>query len=79
MCNLDVADPVERWRRAAEALGEPLASGYRWCACRDCFEIVIGTDSAYCDDCLEAGCPDYQGVDGMPQECQASGAYGCGE
>jgi hypothetical protein len=24
----------------------------------------------YCDECIEAGCPDYQGVEGMSQECQ---------
>jgi hypothetical protein len=31
---------------------------------------------AYCSACVEAGCPDYQGVSGLSQECQAPAAYG---
>ena len=48
-------------------------SGYTHCACRDCFEIVVSNDMAnpdFCDECIEAGCSDYQGVEGMSQECQ---------
>jgi hypothetical protein len=54
-------------------------SGYVPCACRDCMEIAIQSlseESAYCAACEEAGCPDYQGVPGMSQECLAPGAYG---
>ncbi len=51
-------------------------SGYGHCACRDCFEIVVGEEGDFCDDCIEAGCPDRQGVEGMTQECQSPTAYG---
>lgn len=44
-------------------------SGYRPCACRDCFETAIGEAGALCWACQEAGCEG----DG---ECQAPGAYG---
>jgi hypothetical protein len=54
-------------------------SGYRPCACRDCFEIAIGEPGAYCHECDDAGCPGYQGQPGMSQECQAPGAYGGGD
>ena len=53
-------------------------SGYTHCRCRDCFEIVVSDDMSvpdYCDECVEAGCPDYQGVEGMSQECQRPDAY----
>ena len=57
---------------------KPPQSGYVPCACRDCMEIAIqGSEKkAYCVACEAAGCPDYQGVPGMSQECQAPGAYG---
>ena len=45
-------------------------SGYKPCACRDCFETAIGDDdeAALCNACEEAGCdPD--------EECQALHAY----
>jgi hypothetical protein len=45
------------------------SSGYRPCACRDCFEIAIGEPGAMCHACADAGCTG----DG---ECQAPGAYG---
>ena len=49
--------------------GKP--SGYTPCACRDCMEVAIGVSGeAYCHECEEAGCADYQGVRGLPQECQ---------
>ena len=54
-----------------------MSGGYTDCACRDCFEIAIGiAGKAYCNACEEAGCDDYQGVEGLSQECQAEGAYG---
>lgn len=44
-------------------------SGYVPCACRDCFEIAIGTPGALCHTCDDAGCnPD--------RECQGADAYG---
>ena len=48
-------------------------SGYQHCACRDCFEIVIGDGPTYCDECIEEGCPDnvWNG------ECYRPDAYGC--
>ena len=45
-------------------------TGYKPCACRDCMEIAIGPVGSFCHACEDAGCPDYQGVDGLPQECQ---------
>lgn len=54
-------------------------SGYLHCACRDCFEITIGDPGEFCTECDEAGCPDYQGVSGLSQECQRPDAYGSGE
>lgn len=49
-----------------------MGSGYRDCACRDCFEIAIGEPGAFCWECKEAGCePD--------EECQRPDAYGCEE
>jgi hypothetical protein len=44
-------------------------SGYRPCACPDCFEIAIGDDGAMCHQCDDAGCSG-------DRECQAAGAYG---
>jgi len=55
-----------------------MSSGYTHCRCRDCFEIVVSDDMdnpGYCDGCRKAGCPDYQGVKGMTQECQNPDAY----
>ena len=57
-------------------------SGYTPCACRDCFETAVSDNMAkpdFCHECVSAGCPDYQGVAGMSQECQAPHAYGCGD
>lgn len=53
-----------------------MASGYRYCACRDCPEIIVGEEGDFCDPCKKAGCPDYQGQEGMSQECQRADAYG---
>ena len=46
-------------------------SGYLWCGCRDCFEVVIGpiTQLSLCSDCEEAGCE--LGED----ECRRDDAY----
>lgn len=44
-------------------------TGYRPCACRDCFETAIGGPGAMCHDCEDAGCEG-------ERECLASGAYG---
>jgi hypothetical protein len=48
-------------------------SGFVDCMCRDCFDVAVADDiakGAFCSDCIEAGCPKYQGVWGMTQECQ---------
>jgi hypothetical protein len=44
-------------------------SGYRHCACLDCFQIAIGERGALCEACEIADCD-------PEQECQAEGAYG---
>jgi hypothetical protein len=48
-----------------------MESGYTWCGCRDCFEIVIGPMDRpeLCSDCQEAGCEIGRG------ECQRDDAY----
>ena len=43
--------------------------GYRECACRDCFEIAIGTKGALCFYCEDAECSS----DGN-EECHANDA-----
>lgn len=48
-------------------------SGYRNCACRDCFDLTIGTCREFCDECIEAGCLEGRG------ECQRDDAYGMDE
>lgn len=50
-------------------MSKPIESGYRPCACRDCFEIAIGEPGALCHACEDAGCAG-------DRECQAAGAYG---
>ena len=52
--------------------GYPMAFAVH-CACRDCFEITLTSDvdGAYCADCIEARCSDYQGM-----ECQRPMADG---
>ena len=49
--------------------------GYRYCECRDCMDLVVGKQGEYCYGCIEAGCPDYQGKEGMSQECRSRDAY----
>jgi hypothetical protein len=47
-------------------------SGYNYCTCRDCFELVVTEDGPeLCDDCEQAGC-DSNGE----HECCAEGTYG---
>lgn len=51
-----------------------MKSGYTYCACRDCFEIVVSSDMGIpdlCEACLDEGCdPDGEG------ECSAPHSYG---
>ena len=50
-----------------------MSSGYTYCKCRDCFEIVVSNDMEnpdFCDECEKAGCEENQ-------ECQRQDAYGC--
>ena len=50
-----------------------MASGYTYCACPECFEIVVSNDISnpdYCDECIEAGCPEDEGMDRFPTECR---------
>ena len=61
----------------------PELSGYHDCACRDCFDIAIGTPSAMCHACEAAGCTAYPGEGrerhGTRYECERSDAYGVDE
>lgn len=50
-------------------------SGYQTCFCRDCGELAVGWPGIFCHECVEAGCPDYQGQKGMSQECRAPHTY----
>jgi hypothetical protein len=64
-------------QQALEEDAEPKTleeSGYQNCACRDCMEIAIGEEGVYCEECLEAGCPE-----SLSGECEAPGAYGGGD
>lgn len=48
-------------------------SGYTHCACRDCFDLLVSSDTrkpALCSDCEEAGCEMNGG------ECCREDAYG---
>ncbi|MFI1920518.1 hypothetical protein [Nocardia sp. NPDC020380] len=46
-------------------------SGYQWCGCRDCFDIVVGMVNtlSLCELCEDAGCEIQDG------ECQREDAY----
>jgi len=47
--------------------------GYTYCACRDCFETVIGEAGVtFCGDCEAAGCE-------PNAECGADHCESCGE
>lgn len=51
-----------------------MASGYTDCACRDCFDIAISSDTSkpeLCNECEDAGC-DAEGC----SECTRDDAYG---
>jgi hypothetical protein len=58
-------------------------SGYRPCACRDCFEIAIGEPGALCHACVSAGCEACDCADPEPRpgfrcphgECRSVSAY----
>lgn len=58
-----------RVRRRREDGVSVKQAGYRFCACRDCFETVIAdVEGVFCDACGDAGCsPD--------AECCAPGSY----
>jgi hypothetical protein len=43
-------------------------AGYIYCACRDCFEITIGTPGELCDDCEQAGCYAWPGEEKEQEE-----------
>lgn len=48
-------------------------SGYTHCACRDCFDIAVSSDTrtpVLCSDCKKAGCDS-----GGESECERSDAY----
>ncbi len=52
-------------------------SGYTDCACRDCFDVAVSSDTSkpdLCWACREAGCD----ADGE-HECCRDDAYGCDE
>lgn len=61
-------------------------SGYTHCACRDCMDIAMSSDTRYpelCDECLDADCESYNpgnaDYDALPahmRECQREDAYG---
>lgn len=56
------------------------ASGYRPCACRDCFEIAIGIPGAMCNECDAAGCEhgeDCSRDDLNQLECGCNATVGC--
>jgi hypothetical protein len=47
-------------------------SGYRNCACHDCFEITVGTAGELCHGCANDGCDPTD----ARAECEREGAYG---
>lgn len=53
-----------------------MASGYTYCRCRDCFDVVVSdndtTKPDFCNECKETGCEE-------DKECQRSDAYGVSE
>jgi hypothetical protein len=56
-------------------------SGYTHCACRDCFEIVVGEEGeTLCDGCEKAGCEVFpwgqQDPDRSGTDCKRDDAYG---
>lgn len=61
-----------------------MASGYTNCACRDCFDVTVSSDTTkpeLCSECQEAGCtnhnnlPDYMTAYGLGYECQRTDVY----
>jgi len=61
-------------------------SGYTFCACRDCMDVTVSSDTSKPDLCLpcqEAGCEayapdsaDYNALPAHMRECQRDDAYG---
>lgn len=54
-----------------------MASGYTHCACRDCFDITVSSDTTrpeLCHDCAEHDCD----PDGA-SECERPDTYGGGD
>lgn len=51
------------------------SNGYRHCACRDCFEIVVGGAGELCFACEGSCGPEFSTV----AECQAERCFDCGE
>lgn len=46
-------------------------TGYHYCACRDCPELIVGEHGDLCDACDTSGCDT-----STHTECQAPDAYG---
>lgn len=61
-----------------------MTSGYTSCACRDCMDVTVSSDTSkpeLCTECQEAGCEQCFAPDncatGMDQhDCQRADAYG---
>lgn len=56
-----------------------MSSGYTHCACRDCFDVTVSSNTSnpeLCSLCEEAGCTPPEGMSGYSRECQRDDAYG---
>lgn len=66
-------DPIETSAAAPQ-------SGYTPCACRDCMDTTVSSDTAkpeLCSECAEAGCDSWSSREGLSAfECQRDDAYG---
>lgn len=80
--------PVLRATLAPIASPEPTPvpqSGYTPCACRDCMDITVSSNTAQpelCSECKDEGCEvfrlgdsDYESLPGHMRECQRDDAY----
>lgn len=73
--------------RLIRARREAPQSGYTPCACRDCMDVTVSSDTSnpeLCTECKDAGCtnadslPGYMtaaGIGGVEYECQRADAY----
>jgi len=59
-----------------------MASGYTYCACRDCMDIAVSNDMStpdLCEECKDADCVRWVGEVNSPlaanYECQREDAY----